>query len=417
MTENTEIKTKRKLFHKPYKYAEGFVISSLLIITGFIIEFFADGKGVKIPSAPYNIHIGLALITILLFVHIFLREKPFFKFLSSVPVAISAIISLTVIVLLMGLTPQTDIEGTLLTKIGLTHLSKSWVMLMISLFFFTTLGLVTMRRATPLTKRNIGFLLNHFGLWLIIIAAVLGNGDLNRLIMNTYEGEAPVWQASYEDGTYEMPIAIKLINFNVEEYEPKLALINNSSGEIINDDNKSIIQATEGIEFELENWKFKVDTFLKSAWFIDSNWVENNEIGAAQAVKIIATEKNTNNIISGWISCGSYLQMYQILILNQQLSLAMLQPEPEKYSSNIEVFAKDGSHDTVTVEVNKPHKIYGWKIYQISYNQEMGKWSNLSVFELVRDTWLPVVYVGMFMVLAGALYLFWIGKKTKEKNE
>ncbi|KPL25985.1 MAG: hypothetical protein AMS23_03830, partial [Bacteroides sp. SM1_62] len=65
-------------------------------------------------------------------------------------------------------------------------------------------------------------------------------------------------------------------------------------------------------------------------------------------------------------------------------------------------------------EVNKPFKYRGWKLYQLSYDERMGKWSRVSVIEAVRDPWLPVVYTGIFLLLAGALYLFWIGQDIKE---
>jgi hypothetical protein len=40
----------------------------------------------------------------------------------------------------------------------------------------------------------------------------------------------------------------------------------------------------------------------------------------------------------------------------------------------------------------------------------MGRWSNLSVLELVRDPWLPVVYFGIFLMMGGAAFLFITGK-------
>jgi hypothetical protein len=415
MNENINAFQKKGLFKKPFKYAEGFSISLILIFTGFLIEYFSPSNGIKIPSAPYNVYIALGLITVLIFIHLFLKEKRFFKFLSSVPAAISAISTMTLIVLLLGLTPQVDFQGSFFTKIGLTHISKSWVMLLIALYFFTSLGLVTIRRATPFNKKNIGFLLNHFGLWLIIIAAVIGSGDLLRLSMVTYEGEEAVWVANDEENSYDMPVAIKLIDFKVDEYNPKLVLVDNTTGMMVNEDTKGIVQVEEGMEIELEYWKIKIDTLLKSAAKIENKWIEYSDKGAAQAVKFYATNTKTNDQISGWVSSGSFMMEYEIVQLDESYSLAMLMPEPEKFSSDVEVFAKDGTHEKVTIEVNKPYEIYGWKIYQLSYNTDLGRWSDYSVFELVRDPWLPVVYIGMMMVLAGSLYLFWIGKKTKQE--
>jgi len=415
MTDNLNINTNKGFFRKPYKYAEGFTIASILIIIGLILEIFIKGNGVVIPQMPYNVYIGLIFLTLIVYVQIFHKDKYIIKFLSSVPAAISAISSLTIIVLMMGLINQVDKEGSFLTKIGLTHLSESWIMIMLALYFLISLGLVTMRRAIPLNKKNFGFLLNHFGLWLLIFAAVIGNGDLKRLVMYTYEGEDATSLVSDELTSYNMPFSIKLIDFKVLEYNPKIVLINNSTGDIENEDKKGIIQVEEGVEVILSNWKIKVDTLFESAIKSDAKWISSDSIGAVQAIKFTATNSENNEIISGWIASGSFAQQYQIQMLDNKYSLAVLQPEPEKYSSDIEIFSLNGTKETTTIEVNKPYNYGGWKIYQISYDSDMGKWSNLSVLELVRDPWFPVVYVGMFMVLAGALYLFWIGKKTKDQ--
>ena len=47
----------------------------------------------------------------------------------------------------------------------------------------------------------------------------------------------------------------------------------------------------------------------------------------------------------------------------------------------------------------------------------MGKYSKTSVFELVRDPWLKVVYTGIFMLLAGALFLFIVGTPKSPKGD
>jgi cytochrome c biogenesis factor len=40
----------------------------------------------------------------------------------------------------------------------------------------------------------------------------------------------------------------------------------------------------------------------------------------------------------------------------------------------------------------------------------MGRWSDSSVLELIRDPWLPVVYAGILLMMAGAVFLFILGK-------
>jgi cytochrome c biogenesis protein ResB len=63
--------------------------------------------------------------------------------------------------------------------------------------------------------------------------------------------------------------------------------------------------------------------------------------------------------------------------------------------------------------VNKPFSIDGWKIYQLNYDTTMGRWSEISVLELVRDPWLPVVYTGIAMMLLGALCMFFMVNTKK----
>ena len=78
---------------------------------------------------------------------------------------------------------------------------------------------------------------------------------------------------------------------------------------------------------------------------------------------------------------------------------------PKRFASDVTVYTKDGKNVTGTVEVNKPLKVNGWKIYQYGYDVMRGPESAYSVFQLVRDPWLPWVYIGLFMMIAGAICL------------
>jgi ABC-type transport system involved in cytochrome c biogenesis permease subunit len=49
--------------------------------------------------------------------------------------------------------------------------------------------------------------------------------------------------------------------------------------------------------------------------------------------------------------------------------------------------------------------VNGWKIYQYGYDTQMGAKSQISILELVSDPWLPLVYAGFYMMLAGAVLM------------
>ena len=86
---------------------------------------------------------------------------------------------------------------------------------------------------------------------------------------------------------------------------------------------------------------------------------------------------------------------------------------PKRFASDIQILTKTGKNIQTTVEVNKPVEVDGWKIYQYGYDTQMGAMSQTSILELVSDPWLPLVYTGIYMMLAGAVCLFAFGKKTK----
>ena len=86
---------------------------------------------------------------------------------------------------------------------------------------------------------------------------------------------------------------------------------------------------------------------------------------------------------------------------------------PRRFASDIQVLTKSGKNIRATVEVNKPVEVDGWKIYQYGYDTQMGARSQTSILELVSDPWLPLVYTGIYMMLAGAVGMFLSGGKRK----
>lgn len=68
---------------------------------------------------------------------------------------------------------------------------------------------------------------------------------------------------------------------------------------------------------------------------------------------------------------------------------------PKQYTSIITIDGKE-----MKTAVNSPCRYEGWDIYQSDYDPyEM----NYSVLKLVRDSWIPVVYAGMLLLVIGAV--------------
>ena len=88
---------------------------------------------------------------------------------------------------------------------------------------------------------------------------------------------------------------------------------------------------------------------------------------------------------------------------------------PKRFASDVVVTDKSGKEVAAVIEVNKPLEVDGWKMYQYDYDSEAGPESEISVLQLVKDPWLPFVYVGIFLMLAGAFLMMIVGFKKEEK--
>ena len=106
---------------------------------------------------------------------------------------------------------------------------------------------------------------------------------------------------------------------------------------------------------------------------------------------------------------GAIKEMPIAIELNKFIMETYDDGSPKRFASEIQILTKSGKNIKTTVDVNKPYEVDGWKIYQYGYDTQMGAQSQISILELVSDPWLPLVYTGIYMMLAGAVCMFVIG--------
>lgn len=418
----------RKIWEKPWDYAEGFIVAAGIAIAGFLLQF---SLGTIIPSEfgfPINILIGALFIVGLLCCHFFFKNTHIIKWLSSIRATIPSLVVLLVIVIILGLTPQfsayehdAHLPNNLFKKLGWYQMVNSWAFILLSFYMLAILGFSTLRMTTkPNSWRSIGFYLNHLGLFIAYFAGIIGSADMQRLTMNVKEGQVE-WRASDLLGeVHELPIAIELDTFKIEEYLPKLVVIDTHTGKILPEGRPdSYMYEGDGKTTNLAGYDVEVLEYMPSVAVIQdstsSNVVPFYMDGASVALRVRVTSPTMTTPIEGWVSNGSYMFPYQVLYINEDVSVAMPIQEVKKYTSHVKVFTEGGKQTETTIEVNKPFTTGDWIIYQYSYDDAMGKYSKISVFELVRDPWLKVVYTGIFMLLAGSLFLFVVGPKKQKK--
>lgn len=394
-----------------WKYKAGFMISFGLLLSGFAIEYFSGSIKIK-TGWPVNLYCGIIFISLLIFINYYYRGYQIVKWLSGKYAAISIIATFSLLVLLIGFIPQNSIYGdTLLGRLGLTQLTISWPFFIILIYFLVVLGLVILRKLIPLKRKNAGFLLNHTGLWIVVFAAGLGNADLKRLVMETKVNNT-VWNAFDRNSrVHEIPLAVKLIKFDIEAYNPRIAVVDKQTGKVSGTDIKDITTIEKGKQIRFSGYNITINEFYKDSYWFENSYKPINITGAAPAALISAVNTNSGDTIEGWTTSGSFKIKPQSLLLDDRHLLVMFPPEPKRFSSEVQIYTKSGLNKKATIEVNKPYKIIGWNLYQLGYNEQMGKWSDISIIELVRDPWLPVVYAGVFMLIAGAVFMFWQGKR------
>lgn len=88
---------------------------------------------------------------------------------------------------------------------------------------------------------------------------------------------------------------------------------------------------------------------------------------------------------------------------------------PRRFASDVTVMTESGKCFDAVVDVNHPVEVDGWMIYQYGYDTLRGTDGRISILELVHDPWLPYVYAGIIMMLAGALCMFVTGVRRRKK--
>lgn len=376
---------------KQKAYLKEITFVSAVIFAGVALQFVTGSFALSILAFPVN------LIFLLIFL-LLMAVKPTFTFArrsGTLSLSIILISLLVVLSIIMGLVPGNSVKN-------------SWPFVLTYFMLLINLSLVIGRRLRQIAGRmknvtlglsDAGFILNHLGLFILLFSAGFGSADTGRYFMRVEEGDLE-WRGTNTatGAVVELPVAIQLADFKMEEYPTKLALVARVTGHPLPEDKPQYSETILNSESHLDDWKILVDSV-----------VDRNMVAPAAYIKAINEESGEEH--RGWVSCGNYFQPHKVLDLSDEYFIAMTYPEPKSFSSKVEVFAMGGASKKGVVEVNHPLTMGKWKVYQYSYDTQMGRDSDYSLFELVYDPWLIPAYIGIIMLFAGAITLFWGGGK------
>lgn len=410
------------MWKKPWGYKEGFTCGAGLFITGMLLQWTMGDIHWDLFAWPVNIIVLVLYLFLLVGMHGLRKRVYYFEWLSHYTASVSSLIYVAIITVVMGLVRQVPSTQPSVDVIGLSKMLSFWPFVLLYLWMLSSLGLTIFRASFPLKAKKIPFLLNHIGLFIALLTATLGNADLQRLKMITQLGKTE-WRATDDNGKLiELPLAIELEAFTINEYPPKLMLIDNETGQTLPKDVPEHLLLEEELKSgKLMDWEISILQSIPMAASVATkdtlNFTEFHSMGATYATYLKAINTKTSVEKEGWVSCGSFLFPYKALRLSEDVSLIMPEREPQRFVSEVIVYTEDGTVKKDSIEVNRPIKIAGWNIYQLSYDETKGRWSDISIFELVKDPWLPAVYIGIIMMMLGAVCLFMTAQKGKDKRQ
>lgn len=406
-----EGKPKKAFWQPPWAYKHGFLFAGGLLLCGLLLDMVSS-SGPAIPPWPLNMALAVVILFFLFFLFRLSMDTPWLRFFYSVPASVGAIALFSVLSLAIGLVPWEG-EG-----MNTARLLSSWSYLIAHMYVLLTLGLTLFHRLRRIRKKDLAFVFNHAGLWIVLAAAGLGASDIQKRYMTVEEGQT-VWYAKDENGkTVELPLAIKLHDFILEEYQPKVILVTEADGYLAEvAGNPAMPDDSLPSRIQIGDFQIDVLEFVAEGFYTDSALYPLKRIGSAPYFRVEVRKSEASTVRTDWISTGSRLLPQRWLRLDGGYALAMMPAEPLRYLSRITLYREGFDPIDAEIEVNKPLHIDGWKIYQMSYDEEMGKYSTWSVFELVKDPWLKVVYIGFFLMIAGAVLLFWQGKHRKVQKD
>ena len=396
-----------------YPLAIGFSLTD--VVVGLVLQHSFGSISKSWFSFPYNVVGGAVFVLLTTTVYFLFRKTNFILRFSSAPFAIVTVVTLGVLTIGLG---SINVKPNELSgfwgKWGLDDLTKTWYFGLVFLLALMNLWFSILKRSMVYQRKNIAFLLNHFGLWLVMFAGVLGQGDIVRLTMDLKK-DIPQWQAkTAEQEVVNLPIAIELKEFSIDIYPNKLFVIDTTGTSLPKGKPIGFMLEKEGEQVTLLNWKITLHKYLEKAIpDTDSTYINHTMWGATNAALVTVEDLRTHQKKKEWISAGNFQLPPRAIDLDKEHTLVMAPPEARRFQSEVLIYQKGSSNILEEkIEVNHPISVGGWRIYQLSYEERLGRWSDLSVVELVSDPWLPVVYVGIFLLIAGGVALLFEVKRN-----
>ncbi|NTV61814.1 MAG: cytochrome c biogenesis protein ResB [Chlorobiaceae bacterium] len=399
---------RRQLFQEPWEFRESVLFTAVTVLSGFLIQFAAAGKGAPQPHMPFN-----ALFLVLLAISVTtggltFRNSPLVKWLGSIPLGLSLILAIALLSLIGGVVPQnTGAAASIGVRLGINTIFSGWPFALTVIFFLVNLGIGLSWKLVPFKTQNLQFILFHAGFWIALSCGVFGSTDLQRLVVPIDEGKSSTIGFTMESETpQQLPFSIFLHEFTLEEYSPNLLLFDPATEAQTNFD------VHKGMTSSWKQSEVLIVDYLPSALPTEDGTLKPVSSKGLPFVNVRVSSAGRSE--ERWIGVTLPSQKPEPVKIGNLLVL-LWPGNPKAFRSAVTVEGNNGKTIMANLEVNKPVSFMGWKLYQMGYDEKAGRFSSMSLIEVINDPWLPAVYLGFFMIMAANVLFFWNGIKRSNK--
>ena len=397
-------------------YKRSFLRCALLFLAGTTLQMAFGDIDNSFLRYPWGLIIAINYVYLLVLIHFQQERWPWLKRLSDHYACVSSLAAMIAMTIIFGLTRQDPATEGFVGAMGFSRMTSSWPFNILLLYFTTTTGLAVMDDLHHLRKRRVAAVMSHLAVFVVLVAGIFGSGDKVRVSINTHL-DTPVHAGFDRAGNVtQLPFEITLKEFKMDEYPPKLYLLNTATETSSRD---FLLVEQEGATTVIDGWEITAEKYIDMAGRIpeQNDFKEMLHIGAAPAVYVKAKNQRTGEQAEGWISCGSFIFEPSYLFVTKQLAVAMPRREAKRYLSRVDVLGEKGEREKFNIEVNHPARVGSWYIYQVGYDTARGRWSTTSVLECVRDRWYSAIHIALWTMLAAGVVMFATAGGRKRRKE
>lgn len=429
------------------KYSDGIILGLALALIGALLHVLIGPLHWESIGFPRNIILLLIWCGLVLTLFLLRKKSARIRWMMHGGAAIPSIAWCVVPTIILGLTTW--------------NLLDFWSFSLEYAWMATVIALACLNHLSRFSVKEIPFLLNHLGLLAALLAGALGTGDMIKCDVTLKNGEtisisttqvvpevsvastAPVTPGSAASAapiSQASPVELTLHHFNMEVYPPELAVkgegikkgsfngwkittletipdaapdldaatfpspaTDNPAGNVTGNATGPVTGDPNGPATEIPTGAFATGKSYKP-WF---------KSGACHAMLVKAEKDGAT--ATGWVTSGSWFFPPQSMELPDGSELVMLPDQSSGYFSEVSVRTPDGRTADGIIEVNKPLKVGPWRIIQKGYDTSMGRWSESSTLQVIKDPWGWVLDLGIYSMLIGAVLNFMkVARRKKE---